>query len=96
MLDHGRGQELSVKEALQIQMTPSEEHFNRDRGLKVPGCWTMLVANNPVWLEGSILVVYLITLAKYFFNKKQTFRHLHKCLLQCSGIHFFLQKKGFS
>ena len=30
VLDHGRGQELLVKEALHIQRTPSEEHFNRD------------------------------------------------------------------
>ena len=28
VLDHGRGQKLSVKEALHIQMTTSEEHFN--------------------------------------------------------------------
>ena len=26
-------------EALHIQMTPSEERFNRDGGLEVPGCW---------------------------------------------------------
>ena len=37
--DHGRGQELLVKEALHIQMTPSEERFNRNGGLEVPGCW---------------------------------------------------------
>ena len=37
MLDHGRGQELLVKETLHIQMTPSEECFNRDGGLEVPG-----------------------------------------------------------
>ena len=28
VLDHGRGQELLVKEALHIQMKTSEEHFN--------------------------------------------------------------------
>ena len=28
-----------LKEALHIQMTPSEERFNRDGGLEVPGCW---------------------------------------------------------
>ena len=28
VLDHGRGQELLVKEALHIKMTPSEEGFN--------------------------------------------------------------------
>ena len=39
VLDHGRGQELLVKEALHIQMTPSEERFNWDGGLVVPGCW---------------------------------------------------------
>ena len=39
VLDHGRGQELLLKEALHIQMTPSEERFNQDGGLEVPGCW---------------------------------------------------------
>ena len=43
VLDHGRGQELLVKETLHIQMTPSEEHFNRDGGLEVPGCWTTVM-----------------------------------------------------
>ena len=33
-----RGQKLLVKEALQVLMTPLEEHFNRDGGLEVPGC----------------------------------------------------------
>ena len=28
VLDHGRGQKVLVKEALHIQMTPSEEYFN--------------------------------------------------------------------
>ena len=28
VLEHGRGQELLVKEAWHIQMTPSGEHFN--------------------------------------------------------------------
>ena len=41
--DHGRGQELLVKEGLHIQMTSSEERFNRDRGLEVPGCWTAVM-----------------------------------------------------
>ena len=36
VLDRGRGQELLLKEALHIQMTPSEERFNRDGGLEVP------------------------------------------------------------
>ena len=39
VLDYGRRQELLVKEAVNIQMTPSEERFNQDGGLKVPGCW---------------------------------------------------------
>ena len=39
VLDCSRGQELLLKEALHIQMTPSEERFNRDGGLEVPGCW---------------------------------------------------------
>ena len=43
VLDHTRGQELSVKEALHIQMTPSEERFNRDGGLEVPGCRTAVM-----------------------------------------------------
>ena len=38
VLDHGRGQELLVKEALHIQMRP-QEGFNRDGGLEVPGYW---------------------------------------------------------
>ena len=37
VLDRGRGQELLLKEALHIQMTPSEERFNQDGGLEVPG-----------------------------------------------------------
>ena len=36
VLDHSRGEELLVKEGLLIQMTPSEEHFNRDGGLELP------------------------------------------------------------
>ena len=43
VLDHGRGQELLVKEALHIQMTPVEERFNRDGGLEAPGCWTAVI-----------------------------------------------------
>ena len=37
VLDRGRGQELLLKEALHIQMTPSEERFNRDGGLSGVG-----------------------------------------------------------
>ena len=33
VLDRGRGQALLVKEALHSWMTPSEEHFNQDKGL---------------------------------------------------------------
>ena len=40
VLDHGREQEL---EALHIQITPSEECFNRDGGPEVPGCWTAVM-----------------------------------------------------
>jgi len=43
ILDHGRGQELLVKETLHIQMTPVEECFNQDGGLEVPGCWTTVM-----------------------------------------------------
>ena len=43
VLDHSRGQELLMKEALHIQMTPTEERFNRDGGLEFPGCWTTLM-----------------------------------------------------
>ena len=43
VLDHGRGQELLVKEALHIQMTPSVERFDQDGGLEVPGCWTAVM-----------------------------------------------------
>ena len=43
VLDHGRGQELLVKEALHIQVKPSEEHFNQDGGLEVPHCWTTVM-----------------------------------------------------
>ena len=34
VLDHSRGQELLMKEALHIQMTPTEERFNQDGGLE--------------------------------------------------------------
>ena len=35
---------LLVKEALYIQITPSEECFNWDGGLEVPGCWTAVMS----------------------------------------------------
>ena len=50
VLDHGRGQDLLVKEALHIQMTPSEECFNWDGGLEVPGCWIAVMR----WQGGRI------------------------------------------
>ena len=43
ILDHGRGQEMFVKEALDIQMILAEECFNQDGGLEVPGCWTTVM-----------------------------------------------------
>ena len=51
VLDHGRRQELLVKEALHIQMTPVEERFNRDGRLEVLGCWTAVMRRQ----EGTIL-----------------------------------------
>ena len=39
VLDHDREQELLVKEALHIHMTPSKDSFNRNGGLEVPGLW---------------------------------------------------------
>ena len=47
-MDHGRGQELLVKET---QMTPAEERFNRDGELEVPVCWTAVTRRQ----EGAIL-----------------------------------------
>ena len=32
-----------MKEALYLQMIPSEERFNHDGGLEVPGCWTAAI-----------------------------------------------------
>ena len=49
VLDHGRGQELLVKEALHIQMKSSEEYFNRDGGLEVPGCWSAVMRRQGGW-----------------------------------------------
>ena len=42
ILDHSRGQELLVKEALHTQMIPMEERLNQDGGLEVPGCCTVM------------------------------------------------------
>ena len=53
-------QELLVKEALHIQMTPLEERFNSDGWLEVPGCWSDVMRKqggsrtNPRWLLTSI------------------------------------------
>ena len=44
VLDHSRGQELLLKDALHIQITPSGERFNRDGGMEVPGCWTAVMS----------------------------------------------------
>ena len=62
VLDHGGGQELLVKEALHIQMTPVEEHFNQDGGLEVPGCWTAVMRrqggrsnpHRPLWTSNDV------------------------------------------
>ena len=35
VLDHGRGQELLVKDDLHIEITPVEEYLNQDGGLEV-------------------------------------------------------------
>ena len=35
-------QEQLVKEALHTQMIPTEERFNQDGGLEVPGCCTVM------------------------------------------------------
>ena len=43
VLNHGRGQEPLVKQALQIPMTRSEKVLSRDEGLEVPGCWTTMM-----------------------------------------------------
>ena len=43
VLDHCRGQELLVKKALHIQMTPSNECFNQHGELKLPGCLTAMM-----------------------------------------------------
>ena len=51
MLDHSRGQELLVKDALHIQMTPSDERFNRDGGLEVPGILDRCVEESGRGLE---------------------------------------------
>ena len=34
-----------------IQITPSEERFNRDGGLEVPGCWIAVMRRQ----EGAVL-----------------------------------------
>ena len=33
-----RGTMYTAEGALHVQMTPAEEHFNRDRGLEILGC----------------------------------------------------------
>ena len=40
MVDQARHpKELLLKEGVHIQMTLAEEHFDRDRGIELPGCW---------------------------------------------------------
>ena len=40
MIDQARRSKESVlKEALHIQLTPSEDRFNRDVGIELPDCW---------------------------------------------------------
>ena len=48
--------ELLVKEGLYIQMTPSEERFNQDRGLEVPDCWTAVIRR---WGGGGAILTNL-------------------------------------
>ena len=43
VLDHDRGQELLVKQALHIQMTPPEEHFKWEGGLEFFGYWNTVM-----------------------------------------------------
>ena len=57
--DHSAGpwqrKELLVKEALQILMIPSEERFNQDGRLEVPGCWTTVMRRQGGREEQSLL-----------------------------------------
>ena len=34
-----RRQELMIKEASHINLTPEDQRFNRDGGLELPACW---------------------------------------------------------
>ena len=45
-----RPKELLLKEALHIQVTPADEHFNRDRGLELPDYWMVTLTR----LEGGV------------------------------------------
>ena len=58
--------ELKIKEALHIQITPDNNKFNRDIGLKLPGCWlSMLRANHlqdVIFSKHTQLCVYSITI----------------------------------
>ncbi len=43
-----KNREIKIKKVLCIQMTPHNKKFNRDIGLKFPGCWlSMLHVNHP-------------------------------------------------
>ena len=44
IVDRAKGRkELTVKEALHIQMTSKEQPFNRDVGIELPVCWVATV-----------------------------------------------------
>jgi len=34
-------------------MTPAEEHFNREKGLEILGCWTTLIFSEETGREGQ-------------------------------------------
>ena len=57
VLDHGREQEVLVKDALHIQMTPSEEHFNRDGRLEVPA-WLLDHCDEQAGREEQYLLTF--------------------------------------
>ena len=48
MVDHAsRRRELSIKEALHIQLTPEQQRFNRDVGLELLDCWVATLNARP-------------------------------------------------
>ena len=55
VVDRARRQgELLLKEALHIQMTPAEDHFNCDGGVELPGCWIATIH----WGRGWFMPTY--------------------------------------